>query len=179
MKFKNILIKSLALIGLIGALAIPANAQINVPSPTYSYAIATNLPATNGYYVLFSTNTSVKIASVQILAGAANAQVNIYDNNITNSTYTNNTYVTQTNYTTNVVYQYVSPLTGMTNNQTNFYLFSGTVTNGPNTNALPYTPFFAQANTMATYNVNLLFSKGIALYANTNCAILIRYRVND
>lgn len=152
--------------------------SVAVLSPSYSTNIQyTSAAATN---ILVLTN-SAKIVQVQVLAGATFANIGLYDNNATNATYTNAAYVTRLEYSTNFVSTFVSPLTGMTNIQTNLQWFETTVTNGISTNSFPTRNFVATANTLGTYPVNILMSKGLAFSgtAGTNVVVIITYRVND
>lgn len=175
MKFK--LIKSLTVGFAVGCIsALSAFGQINVPSPTANFTAVTNT-TTNGTYLLFTN--SAKISNVQLIAGGTNYQLQMYDNNTTNTNYITSAYITRIEYATNQVSTYISPLTGTTNIQTNALWFEGNVTNGAATNQLPYRTFFAASNTLANYPVNVLISKGILFYAQTNGTVIVTYRVND
>lgn len=182
-KFKNMFLKAVIVPVLLLVMVVATHFNVKaqsvaVASPSYSTNITyTSAAATN---LLVFTN-SVKIAQVQVLAGATFANIGLYDNNATNATYTNAAYVTRLEYSTNAVSTFVSPLTGMTNIQTNLQWFETTVTNGISTNNFPTRNFVAPANTLGTYPVNILMSKGLAFSgtAGTNVTVIITYRVND
>lgn len=157
----------------IGACALLTASQLYAQA---TYSVFTNVTA--GGPVLLYTN-SAKISQIQVLAGANNVTVQLLDNNVTNLTYTNGVYTNLVTYTSNIVYQTISPLTGMTNNQTNFQLYEAMVQVPANTNNLPFLIYGAQANTMATYPINYLASRGILINPSTNCTIMVTYRVND
>lgn len=164
------------------ALINPVHAQFNSPSPTPAYTVSTNfgaLSATVSYFTLLTN--AAKISQVQIIGGAGVTVMDMYDNSVTNFSYTNGAYATLTNYTSNVVYQTISPLTGVTNNFTNLQLVTVTITNAANTNVIPYRTYIAAPNTLATYTVNDINSKGISVRVNasTNATILVTYRPND
>lgn len=166
---------------LIAGLTLTSKGQFNSPSPTPAYTAISNFTTVAApSYGLVLTNAA-KIARVQIAAGASPVVIDIYDNNITNFQVTNAAYATLTNYTSNVVYTSVSPLTGITNIQTNLSYVTATVTNAAATNIPPYRSFVAAANTLATYDVDMLQVKGIAYRVNTNNGgtLLITYRPND
>lgn len=146
-----------------------------IPSPTYSFSATTNYTA-NGYYLLLTN--PCKISSITLMAGSTNFQVDIFDNNATNSTVTNAAYATLTSYITNVVSTNVG-LAGITNVMTNTYLFEGTITNAQATVNLPFRTFLVVSNTLATFPVNMLQTKGVSVHAYTNGTILVNYRVND
>lgn len=140
-----------------------------------SLSLMTNLTA-GGQFTLLTAPS--KISQIQVMSGANNVTVQFYDNNVTNLTFTNAAYTNQINYISNVVYSSVSPLTGMTNLQTNSMLVSSITNVAANTNNLPTWNVAAMANTLATYPVNLLFDRGISINASTNCTVLISYRPN-
>lgn len=138
--------------------------------------ISTNT-TTAGTYTLLSAR-NINISQVQVLAGAAPVQILLYDSvGVTN--YTNIAYIGVGSYTTSIISTVVSPLTGYTNSFTNTGIFTYTNTVAANTNnALPYTLFPAQANTMATYPVDLHNVRGLTIVANTNATVAITYTDN-
>lgn len=154
--------------------ASSAFAQINTASPTGTYTVFTNF-TTLGSAVLLTNPT--KIASIQIMT-ATNVVVQLYDSE-TGTNLTNAAYVTRLEYLTNWITTNISPLTGTTNIQTNSQLYEATVTNAAATNQLPYKSYAALANTLATYPVNVLCSKGVLVYVPVGCTVGITYRPND
>lgn len=164
--------KLIGAIGLAIALCIPSvKAQNNVGL----LSVSTNNPV--GFTSLLLTN-ACKIAQLQILAGASGTIVDLYDNNLTNMTYTNLAYTNFVQYITNLVSTTIG-VTGVTNLQTNSVLYTATnVVALTTNNALPYTSYPCQANTLATYPLSELQSKGIAIrVSNTNASIIVRYRL--
>jgi len=175
--FKNIASKVLLLMAALFTFNV--SAQINTPSQTPALTVFSNNLVTGGYFPLLTQ--AVKIAQVQVLAGATNAgYIFIYDNNVTNATYTNGSYVTRAEFQTNQVYTFISPLTGTTNLQTNAYWAEVTVTNPAATNNLPGRAFPVAAGTMATYPVNMIMAKGVSFFSSSsNLTLVVTYRIND
>ena len=116
----------------------------------------------------------------------------LYDNAYSNIIYTNQAYNTITNYSTNVVYTYISPLTGLTNNMTNTMIVEVTNSVAASTNNLltPIGTWAAAPSTTPIFYLNGaspsqgpiaggLFSKGVVLTLSTNGGAIIVYRVND
>lgn len=178
MKIKN-LFKSIVLAVSLGVIGLfNAQAQFNSPSPTQALTVVTNITTSPGYYLL-STNAA-KIGAVQVAAGGTNVILEVYDNNSTNFTFTNAAYATLISYVTNTVTTSISPLTGVTNIETNLTLFTGTITNAASSNnQLPYRSFVAAANTAPISLVNMINSRGIAFYISAPGTVLITYRPND
>lgn len=181
-------IKKLGILGSISALFIflaqfvnPIYAQFNTPSPTPSLTAVVNLGAQASQSFTNILTNACKISQVQIAAGAVPAIIDLYDNSVTNFTYTNAQYITLTNYTTNYVTTNISPLTGVTNIFTNLVLLTTNLTVAAGTNQLPYRTYIAAANTLATYTINDINSKGISFRFNagTNVVVLVTYRPND
>jgi len=131
--------------------------------------------------VILTTNR-VNAYSVELTA-TANALVNFYDIDVTNApyygtNYVNASYVSRTSYTTNLVTSFVG-YNGYTNWYTNQGIFTLTVTNAANTNALA--PLFSAAigpNVLTTYSVDALFARGLVAVATkgTNINIVVNYR---
>ena len=135
-------------VALIGLMATSAIAQINSPSPTPAFT--TNLTISNPTDVVAVTNAS-KIAQVSVI-GVGLTTVNIYDNSFTNTTYTNVAYTNVTQYATNVVSTFVSPLTGTTNTHSRIpYGLKPNVVVAAATNQLPFRTFICSE----WYHVNL------------------------
>lgn len=148
--------------------------QINTASPTSTYTAVSNF-TTAGAGVLY-TNPA-KIARIQIMT-ATNVVVQVYDSN-TGTNLTNAAYTTRLEYVTNWVTTNISPLTGTTNIQTNSQLFETNVTVAAGTNQLPYQSYAVLANTLGTYTVNVLCSRGILVYTPVGCTVAVTYRPND
>lgn len=141
-----------------------------------SFFASTNVAVASTNLILIGP---AKAYQLQILAGATSpVTVKLYDS-ITGNTNISPAFVGYTNYLTNVTYSYVSPLTGMTNFQTNSMIAGVSITNAASTNILQSYVFYAQANTLATYNINFLPTKGIVVETSTNASVTIAYRVND
>jgi hypothetical protein len=131
--------------------------------------------------IILTTNR-VNAYSVELTA-TANSLVNFYDIDVTNApyygtNYVNASYVSRTAYATNVVGTFVG-YNGFTNWYTNQGIFTLTVTNAANTNALA--PLFSAsigANTLTTYSVDALFVRGLVAVATkgTNINIVVNYR---
>jgi hypothetical protein len=165
------------LVGLLGLLAISATAQINTTSPTPAFT--TNLLISNPTDTVLVSN-SCKVAQVSVLGIGSYTLVNIYDNNATNTTYTNVAYTNVTQYSSNVVTTFVSPLTGTTNTLTNTLWFETNIVVAAATNQLPYRSFIAPGGIMSTYNIDMIQSKGILVTSSsTNGQVLITYRNNN
>lgn len=181
MKLKS-LFNSLVVGALVGlsALGFNAGAQINQQSPTFSFTAYTNFTA--GGYASLYTN-SAKISKITLTAPSANvvpALVNLYDSATTNSTFTNGAYTTVVTYPSNVVTTSISPLTGMTNIETNLMLVTGGVSvAAASNNPLPFRTFPVGAGTSVTYDVNSINSRGIMVFASTNVLVVVTYRIND
>lgn len=131
--------------------------------------------------IIVTTNRA-SVYSVELTA-TANALVSFYDIDVTNApyygtNYVNASYVSRTSYTTNLVTSYVG-YNGYTNWYTNQGIFTLTVTNAANTNALaPLLSAVVGANTLTTYSVDALFTRGIVAVASsgTNINIVVNYR---
>ncbi len=163
-------------VALIGLMATSAIAQINSPSP--SPAFTTNINISNPTDVVAVTNAS-KIAQVSVI-GVGLTTVNIYDNSFTNTTYTNVAYTNVTQFSTNVVSTFVSPLTGTTNTFTNTLWVETNVVVAAATNQLPFRTFIAPNGIMSTYNIDMIMVKGILVTSSsTNGQVLITYRNNN
>lgn len=119
-----------------------------------------------------------RIYQLTLSAGSQNAQVTLYDNNVKGNTNISPAYIGYTNYTTNLASTYISALTGTTNIQTNSVIFGGFVTNTASTNLLPGTTYFVQANTVVTYPIAWVTTKGVVAVNDTNVAIALFYRGN-
>jgi hypothetical protein len=175
------LFKSLAISALVGLISLSsAFGQFNTTSPTPSYTVVTNTGTNSGFFLILTN--AAKIANVQVVGGTTYSSVNIYDDKNGTGLWTNSAYATLSNYVSNVVYTSVSPLTGVTNIQTNLQLVTVTVTNAAATNTLPYRTFVAAPNTVSSYNVDMIQARGITLYANSNgsgTTVVITYRPND
>lgn len=142
-----------------------------------SFFASTNVAVASTNLILIGP---AKAYQLQILAGATSpVTVKLYDNNVTGNTNIAPAYIGYTNYLTNVTYSYISPLTGTTNFQTNSMIAGVSITNAASTNILQAYVFYAQANTLATYNINFLPVKGIVVETSTNASVTIAYRVND
>lgn len=181
MKLKS-LFKSLvvgALVG-IGALFGSVNAQINQQSPTFTFTAYTNFAAA-GYASLYTN--SAKVSKITLTAPSANvvpAIVQLYDSSTTNATFTNAAYTTVVTYPSNVVTTSISPLTGMTNIETNLMLVTGGVSvAAASNNPLPFRTFPVGAGQTVTYDVNTVNARGIMVMANTNVLVVVTYRIND
>jgi hypothetical protein len=156
--------------------ATTVSAQINSPSPTPAFT--TNLTISNPTDTLLVSN-ACKIAQVSVI-GVGLTTVNIYDNNFTNTTYTNVAYTNVTQYASNIVSSFVSPLTGTTNTQTNTLWFETNVVVAAATNNLPFRTFIAPNGIMSTYNIDMIMVKGILVTSSsTNGQVLITYRNNN
>lgn len=135
-------------------------------------SVSANNPYTNT--VLLAS--PAKVAQLQILAGSTGLVVDLYDNSITNMLYTNASYTNFISYISN----YVTTVSGIaaTNSTTNVVLYStGQTVAASTTNVIPFLSFPVQASTLATYPINKMFAKGIAIrVSNTNCSVIVRYR---
>ena len=166
--------KIITSLGLGLLLSLTASAQIN-----FSQASFANTNVAQAYTNLMFVG-ACKVAQVQILAGSTAVTIGVMDANYAGVVWTNSAYTTLTNYSTNLPYSYVSPLTGTTNLQTNTVIVTTSLSVAAGTNnLLPAYTFFAQPNTLATYPVNLLMSKGIVVTNSTNCSFNLVYRIND
>lgn len=133
-----------------------------------------------------------KVFSIQLLPGSTNLlQASLYDNKYSNIIYTNQAYATLTNYSTNVISQYISPLTGMTNNMTNVMIVVATNNVAASTNNLlyPQGTWAAAASTAPIFYLNAagplgavnggVFAQGVVLTLSTNGGAIIVYRSGD
>ena len=131
--------------------------------------------------IIITTNRA-SAYSVEVTA-SANSVVSFYDIDVTNApyygtNYVNSAYASRITYPTNYVYSFVG-YNGYTNWYTNQGIFTLTVTNAANTNALnPLFTAVVAGNSYATYSVDALFTRGIVAVASsgTNIAIVINYR---
>lgn len=133
---------------------------------------------TNGFY-LISTNrasvynvevTSANPATIQLF-DMDTVAVPFFGTNYTNAAFT---YRITTNATQ--VTNYVGS-NGYTNWFTNVGVYTVTLTNAANTNALPAMAAFVVAGgTYAVYNVDALFARGICATITTNASMVINYR---
>ena len=173
-KFITSIVAGVAL--MIGLSSSQAQFNVGVPSPSFitNYSFNT-LIQTN---IVLLSNTC-KISQIQLMAGGTNFLVNFYDNNLTNTTVTNSAYTNLLGYSTNIVQTTVSGLTGVTNIYTNTMWFETNVTVGQATNQLPYRTYIAPLNTMATYPVNIITTKGIMISSSQSGTVIVTYRIND
>ena len=153
------------------------------PTPALStnYTYTWNGTGANGNAILITN--PCKIAQIQVLSDALGQVIGVYDNSVTNQTYTNQVFVTRTEVQSNMVITSVSPLTGITNIETNT-VWTENVTTNSSTNTLlnlPQRYFAAGPSSMATYPVNMIMAKGVALSLTkgTNVSVIITYRIND
>lgn len=138
------------------------------------HAASASLTTTTNYsYNLLSVPASV--SSVNIASGSGALTVKFYDTTATNLLYTNGSYVSRSTYISNIVNNYTTT-TGITNYTTNRVAYTLTVTNAAATNTLPVAAVWSiPANTEIVLDVDLKFSKGIVVNANTNATVNIVY----
>ena len=178
-------LKHIILIGLsVGIMTIQsAFGQINTPSPTENYTISTNFAGTNILSQLL-TNAS-KIARIQLSYGGGGTQpysanIQFYDATNMMTNYAFSAFTNRLEYVTNIVTTYVSPLTGTTNIQTNSQWFETNSVTASNLLQAPFKSYPAISNVFASYDVNLLVSKGLLIYSPvTNLSVVVTYRPND
>lgn len=123
-----------------------------------------------------STSNISRISQIQVLASTNLVLLDILDSNTNNTNYTFSGYTNTISYATNITTTNISPLNGYTNFTTNIGIFTTNNAVAAGTNALPYTSYPAQANTLATYPVNLIMTKGVVVRVNTNATLIITYR---
>lgn len=166
---KNLLLIGLAVFGI----ALQSDAAV------LSGTILDNRAMANT--IIMSTNRA-SVYQIEITA-TANTKVDFYDMDATNApywgtNYVNSAYATRVTYSTNLVTSFVGN-NGYTNWYTNVGVYTLTVTNAANTNAL--SPMFSAVvagNTYAVYNVDALFVRGVVAVATagTNVNLVVYYR---
>jgi hypothetical protein len=160
-------IKTSILIGILASMAFVSNAAV----------LATNV--TTGGTFLLSTNRA-SIYQVE-LTSTASCRVDLFDSDSLADPYFGTNYVSgafpyRTTYSTNYVTTYIGS-NGFTNTVTNVGLWTLTLTNAANTNALPTLgSFVVGANTYAVYNVDELHARGVTFRSSTNVNLVLSYR---
>src|ERR1043166_2339147 len=145
-------IKTSILIGILASMAFVSNAAV----------LATNV--TTGGTFLLSTNRA-SIYQVE-LTSTASCRVDLFDSDSLADPY----------FGTNYVTTYIGS-NGFTNTVTNVGLWTLTLTNAANTNALPTLgSFVVGANTYAVYNVDELHARGVTFRSSTNVNLVLSYR---
>ena len=149
----------------------------SVNAATFITNIVTAANPTNGFVLLTSR---ANVTSIQLYTTEAGNIVKFHDT----ATWTapdlghriaNAAYVTRSGYATNMVESFVGN-NGYTNWYTNTGYFTYSVTNAAATNDLPsLTTVGLNANQVTTVPVDLLFTKGVSVVANTNVTVILNY----
>lgn len=139
--------------------------------------LSTNVTA--GGVHLLSTNRA-SVYNIQITSGNS-VMVTAFDCDsvaapFLGTNYTNAAFYSKTTYTTNIASSYIGA-NGVTNWITNSGIYTLSVSNAPNTNALPAMGSWVVAgNTYMTADTDMLFTRGIVLRTTTNASVVITYR---
>lgn len=148
---------------------------------TGSLSYSTNV-ATASRNILLATPANVK--QVSVTAGDTSAvRVELFDNaDLVNggTNYVYPAYTSVTRYATNIITEFISPMTGYTNSYTNSYIFTDNVANSAATNAL--TASFVvdvPINGETTLDVDLVHTRGVVMRSSTNASVIIRYNPNN
>lgn len=159
-KFKTLTIA--ALIAVCATLAVKADTL----TQTSSGLATTNRASVYQVTLTSSDNTTVKLFDSDSTAAP------YYGTNYVNAAYT-----TRTTYPTNYVTSFVG-YNGVTNWSTNAGIWTLTITNAANTNALtPKVVAVCAGNTYVVQDVDALFVRGIyVLSTSTNSSVVISYR---
>jgi 5-keto 4-deoxyuronate isomerase len=156
-------------------------ASLFLASSLFAQNVAISIVSTN--LTSASTNLlavgALRVNQLQISAGSQPVTLTVYDSGVNSNYYLMPAYVGYTNYVTNVVTTYISPLTLTTNVQTNSMIVGYNVTNSASTNLYPSYTFLAAANTLATYPVSILTTRGLVVVNNTNCTVSASYYGNQ
>lgn len=146
-----------------------------VPNSAEAASISAN-------YTQLSTNSlltiPVTVSTIQVSASSSNAATVIfYDTAYGSNVYAVAENITRSNYVTNMVSTYVTT-TGVTNYLTNRVLYTASVTNAANANTpLPASATFTvPAGLTTTFPVELVFSRGVLVKANTNVTVNVTYQ---
>ena len=128
--------------------------------------VATNLltaPAiVDNFYVVNATTNAVTIS--------------MYDSGTTSTTNIQPAYISYSSWATNFTNIWVNSA-GVTNSNIFSGIFTGPTTNAASTNTLPtISVLMVPASSVASKDVKLIVTKGIAVVADTNVTILTTYR---
>jgi hypothetical protein len=139
----------------------------------------------NNTTVLLSTNRAdVYTVAISNPSSVNTVAFEMFDCDTTAAPYYGTNYVvaawaSKTEYASNIVTSYVG-YTGVTNWYTNAALFSMTITNAASTNKLPaLLSGSVSPNSTVTYNVNAIFTEGVAVKATTNANVNVYYRSSN
>ena len=150
---------------------------VGLASVSYAAQITTNI-VTKGTYLLSTSRASVYSLT---LTSDKSTLVELFDADSVadpyfGTNYVNAAYTYRTSYATNYVTSYVGQ-NGWTNWYTNAGIWTVTLTNAANTNALsPLISGVVGANTYVTYDVDAVFANGVVARASTNVSVVINYR---